>query len=75
MIIEFIVHIFSNKQGAVASENIHTQLADFLEGLDVEQDEESEINLFDTHEAKAKTYILNWTNKGFLSTPKRLVRV
>lgn len=67
MTIEFFVQMFSNKQGAVSSENIHTQLADFLEGRDVEQDDDSEINLFDTHEAKAKTYILTWTNKGFLT--------
>lgn len=66
MIIEFFVQIFPNKQGAVSSENMHAQLVDFLEGRDVEQDD-NEINLFDTHETKAKTYILNWTNKGFLT--------
>ncbi len=55
----------------VSSENIHIEMSDFLEGWDVKQDEDSEINLFDTHEAKAKTYILNWTNKGFLTTRKK----
>lgn len=67
MIIEFLVKTFSNKQGAISSENMHTQLADFLEGHEVENDEDSEISAFDTYETKAKKYILNWTNKGFLT--------
>jgi hypothetical protein len=67
MIIAFFVQTFSDKQGVVSAENIHTQLADFLEGHEVEHDEDNEINLLDTYETKAKKYILNWTNKGFLT--------
>jgi hypothetical protein len=67
MTIEFFVQIFPNKQGVVSAENIHIQLADFLEGRTIEQEEDSEINLIDTHETKAKTYIQQWTNKGFLT--------
>lgn len=67
MIIEFLVNTFSNKQGAISSENIYTQLADFLEGHEVENDEESEISAFDTYEQKAKKYIKQWTDKGFLT--------
>jgi len=67
MISRFLVNTFLNKQGAISSENIHIQLADFLEGHEVENDEESEINPFDTYEIKAKKYIQNWTNKGFLT--------
>ncbi|MBS1775684.1 MAG: DUF3375 domain-containing protein [Bacteroidetes bacterium] len=67
MIVEFLVRIFLNKQGAISSENIHTQLADFLEGHKIESDEESEISVFDTYEVKAKKYIQNWTNSGFLT--------
>lgn len=67
MIIEFLVNTFLNKQGAISSENIHIQLADFLEGHKIEIDEESEISLFDTYEVKAKKYIQNWTNSGFLT--------
>lgn len=67
IVIEFIIITFSNKQGAISSENIHTQLADFLEGHEVENDEESEISAFDTYETKAKKYILSWTNRGFLT--------
>lgn len=67
MIIEFLVRTFINKQGSISSENIHSQLADFLEGHRIEIDEESEIYFFDTYEEKAKKYIQNWTNNGFLT--------
>ncbi len=67
MIVEFLVQTFINKQVAISSENIHTQLADFLEGPEVENDEDSEISAFDTYETKAKKYLSNWTNKGFLT--------
>lgn len=66
MIIEFLVNTF-NQQSVISSENIHVQLADFLEDKQVENDEDSEINPFDTYEDKAKKYILHWTNKGFLT--------
>jgi hypothetical protein len=67
MIIEFLANTFLNKQGAISSEKIHSQLADFLEGHEVTSDEDTEISPFDTFEIKAKKYILNWTNKGFLT--------
>ena len=57
MIIEFLVRTFINKQSSISSENIHSQLADFLEGQRIEIDEENEINFFDTYEEKAKKYI------------------
>lgn len=66
MIIEFLVNIFSH-QSVISSEKIHVQLADFIEYKQVENDEDSEISLFDTYEDKAKKYILNWSNKGFLT--------
>ena len=44
MVIEFLTRTFSSEQGVIASENFHTQLADFLEDRQVENDEDSEIN-------------------------------
>jgi hypothetical protein len=67
MIVEFLANTFVNKQGAISSENIHIQLADFLEGHEIENDEESEISPFDTYEIKAKKYIQKWADKGFLT--------
>ncbi len=66
-IIIFLVNTFSNQQGAISAENIHTRLADYLEFRQIDNDEENEIEIFDTYEIKAKKYIQNWTNKGFLT--------
>ncbi len=67
MVIEFLINTFSSEQSSISAENIHIQLADFLEFKKVENDEESEIKDLDTYEEKAKKYILNWSNKGFLT--------
>ena len=67
VIIIFLVNTFSNRQGAISAENIHTKLADYLEFKQIENDEESEFEILDTYEVKAKKYIQNWTNRGFLT--------
>lgn len=67
VVITFLVNTFSNQQGAILSEKIHLQLADYLEAIQVEIDEENEILFADTYEIKAKKYIQNWANKGFLT--------
>ena len=66
-IIVFLINTFSNLQGAISTEKIHTQLADFLDFRKIEKDEESEIEVFDSYELKAKKYVQSWTNKGFLT--------
>ncbi len=66
-IIIFLVNTFPNQQGAISSENIHIQLADYLEFMHIDKDEENQIEIFDTYETKAKKYIQNWANKGFLT--------
>jgi hypothetical protein len=66
-IIEFFFITFSDNQRVISSENVHNKLADFLEDRQVENDEDSQITAFDTYEEKAKKYILNWTNQGFLT--------
>ena len=66
IIIEFLAHTFQ-KQAIISSENLHDRLTDFLEYKQVENDDDSEIEAFDTYEEKAKKYILHWTNKGFLA--------
>ena len=55
IVIEFLVQTFINKQVAISTENIHTQLADFLEEHEIENDDESEINPYDTYEIKAES--------------------
>lgn len=67
VIITFLVNTFSSQQGAISSEKMHHQLADYLEAVQVEIDEDIEITFADTYEIKAKKYVQNWTNKGFLT--------
>ncbi len=67
VIIVFLINTFSSQQGAVSAEKIQTQLADYLDFRKIEKDEESEIEVFDSYEIKAKKYIQIWTNKGFLT--------
>ena len=66
-IIIFLTDTFSNQQGAISAENIHTKLADYLEFRQIENDDDSEVEVFDTYETKAKKYIQHWTNRGFLT--------
>lgn len=66
-IIVFLINTFANLQGAISTERIHTQLADFLDFREIEKDEESEIEVCDSYEMKAKKYVQSWTNKGFLT--------
>ncbi len=66
-IIVFLINTFSTQHGAITSENIHIQLADYLDFMKIEKDEENEIEVYDTYEIKAKKYIQIWTNKGFLT--------
>ena len=66
-IIVFLINAFSNQQGAISEERIITQLADFLDYRKIEKDDESDIDIFDSFETKAKKYISNWTNRGFLT--------
>ena len=67
LIISFLLKTFYNKQSVVSSESIHLQLADYLQFKQVEMDEDNDITIFDTYEIKAKKYIQNWTNSGFLT--------
>lgn len=67
VIITFLINTFSNQQGAISSEKMHHQLADYLEAVEVEVDEDIEITFADTYEIKARKYLQNWTNKGFLT--------
>ncbi len=66
-VIGFLIRTFSNLQGIISSDSIHSLLADYLEFKQIENDDENEIELIDTYEIKAKKYIQSWTNKGFLT--------
>lgn len=66
IIIEFFGNVF-NEDSVVSSENIHSQLADFLNSNDIETYDENDILPTDTYEEKAVKYISKWTDNGFLT--------
>jgi len=67
MILVFLAEQFAEKHRILSSEVIHSRLTDYLEYRQIENDEEVAINVFDSYELKAKKYITDWTNRGFLS--------
>jgi hypothetical protein len=67
IIISFLIELFFNDQAVVASESLHTKLSDFLDHNKIETDDESDIQIFDTYEVKAKKYVRSWTDSGFLT--------
>ena len=66
IILEFFISNF-DKTTAISYENIHTQLADFLNDHGIEVDEENDIQFNDTYEEKAAKYIKRWTDAGYLT--------
>ena len=66
IILEFFISIF-NENTAISHENVHSQLADFLNNHGIEEDDENEILFSDTYEEKAAKYIKRWTDCGFLT--------
>ena len=65
-ILDFLIGAFENET-AVSSENLHNKLADYLNDRGVENEDETEIQFFDTYEEKAVKYIKKWTDSGFLT--------
>ena len=66
LIIEFLTGTFEDIT-ATSYENIHSQLADFLNDHGVEIDEENDILYSDTFEDIAAKFIRKWTDNGFLA--------
>lgn len=62
----FLYETFYLQRNAVSYENLCKRLTDYLTDLNIENDEENGIQLFDTFEEKARKYIQRWTDKGFL---------
>ena len=66
IILEFFISIFDDVT-VISHENIHNQLAEFLNNHGIEIDEENNILFSDTYEEKATKYIKRWTDSGFLT--------
>jgi len=67
LIIAFLKFAFQNDNRDIPSEDLILKLSDFLEFYQLESDEESEVDVFDSYDSKAKKYIKKWTDSGFLT--------
>lgn len=67
LILVFLTDQFAEKHRILSSEIIHSRLTDYLEYRQIENDEETDIHVFDSYELKAKKYLTDWTNRGFLT--------
>lgn len=67
IVIEFLINTFINEEATVSSDHVHSLLADFLDLKQVDNDEEYEIESFDSYEVKARKYVRKWTDSGFLT--------
>lgn len=70
LIIEFFTNVFE-EETAISYENIHSQLADFLNNHDIEEEEENDTQIFETYEEKAIKHIRKWTDSGFLTNYRK----
>ena len=66
IIIVFLYKTFYQLREPVVYETLHIRLSDYLNDINLNNDEESDINAFDSYEEKAYKYIQRWTDKGFL---------
>ena len=67
LILEFIIQTFMEGQAVVSFDQIHNSLSDYLDRKEVDQDEEMDLEVFDTYEMKARKYIRKWTDTGLLT--------
>ena len=65
-IIVFLYRTFYKHREPVVYETLKLQLTDYLSSIHLDNDEDSDINVFDSYEEKAYKYIQRWTDKGFL---------
>lgn len=69
LIFDFFLTTFNKDRSNISFENILLSLTDFISDHNVSL-EETESNIIDTFEIKAKNAIREWTNKGFLTNYK-----
>lgn len=66
IIILFLYETFYKHREPVAYDSLKMRLSDYLSSINLENDEENDINVFDSYDEKAYKYIQKWTDKGFL---------
>ncbi|SHJ58785.1 Protein of unknown function [Arenibacter nanhaiticus] len=67
VVIVFLLSMFTDHPEAITADRIHSKLADYLEFHQIESDEEDEQEEVQSYDDKAKRYVQQWTNRGFLT--------
>lgn len=70
LVFDFFLTTFNKDRNNISFENLILSLTDFISQPDVNLEEDEEIFTIDTFETKAKKFIRNWTNKGFITNYK-----
>lgn len=68
LILLFLISTFPDTSKSHSYEALHTKLADYLESIELEEDEENDLQFADSYELKAKKLIKRWTQLGFLTS-------
>ena len=63
IIILFLYETFYKHREPVAYDSLKMRLSDYLSSINLENDEENDINVFDSYDEKAYKYIQKWTDK------------
>lgn len=66
IIVLFLYKTFYLRREPVPYESLRMKLTDYLSYINLENDDENDINVFDSYDEKAYKYIQRWTDKGFL---------
>lgn len=67
LILSFLLRVFKQDNRFVASETqLVSELADTLQAIDFNEDEESEVSLADDYDAKAKKLLQRWSDLEYL---------
>lgn len=68
LILLFLLSAFPDTSKSHSYDSLHTKLADHLESIELEEDEENDLRFADSYEVKAKKLIKRWTQLGFLTS-------
>lgn len=68
LILLFLISTFPDTSKSHPSDFLHTKLADHLENIQLEEDDENDIQFADSYEIKANKLLKRWTRMGFLTS-------
>lgn len=67
LILVFFLYVFEDINASIQFDSLQNKLAIYLENIELEQDEESDVQFIDSYDIKAKKLIKIWTKHGYLT--------